>query len=95
MALTCDSSAQSELSSGLPTALHEVWIVTMPHTRNSTRSEKSAAPREVRPSTPSELDELRRSFREASEWARKQLAIDPELKHLGPSGGEPPGSDDA
>lgn len=59
----------------------------MPHPRHPQRSEKSAVLREVRPLTPSELDELRRLSRESSEWARKQLAIDPELKHLGPAGG--------
>lgn len=37
--------------------------------------------------TDAEIDELRERSRKSSVWAKQQLAIDPELKHLGPAGG--------
>lgn len=43
--------------------------------------------RDVYRLTDSEIAELREKSRKSSEWAREQLAIDPELKHLGPAGG--------
>ena len=39
--------------------------------------------------TDAEIEEMREGFRKSSEWARRQLAIDPELKHLGPSERKP------
>ncbi len=50
----------------------------------------SISPREVRTLTPSEIESLRQEFKEADAWAKEQLRIDPELKHLGPPGGWPP-----
>lgn len=64
-------------------------------TVRNAKNPEPAAPREVRRLTPSELKELRRSSRESSEWAKQQLTIDPELKHLGLPGGWSPGSDAA
>lgn len=37
--------------------------------------------------TDAEILELREKSRKSDEWAQQQLAIDPELKHLGPAGG--------
>ena len=41
----------------------------------------------VRDLTPSELESMQREFARSMAWAREQLRIDPELKHLGPAGG--------
>jgi hypothetical protein len=43
--------------------------------------------RDVYRLTDSEIASLREKFRKSGEWAKQQLAIDPELKHLGPAGG--------
>jgi len=52
------------------------------------------ATREVYRLTDAEIAELREKFRKSAEWARQQLAIDPELKHLGPPGGWPSDTSD-
>jgi hypothetical protein len=53
------------------------------------RPRATPAKREVYRLTDVEIAELREKTRKSSEWARQQLAIDPELKHLGPPGGWP------
>jgi len=53
------------------------------------RARPTPATREVYRLTDAEIAELREQFRKSGEWARQQLAIDPELKHLGPPGGWP------
>lgn len=47
------------------------------------------ATREVYRLTDAEIEELREKSRKSSKWAKQQLAIDSELKHLGPAGGWP------
>ena len=37
--------------------------------------------------TPSEIASLQAEYRASGQWAKEQLAKDPELKHLGPPGG--------
>lgn len=49
--------------------------------------------REVYRLTDTEIAELREKFRKSGEWARRQLTIDPELKHLGAPGGWRSGTD--
>jgi len=43
---------------------------------------KSTLRPECRKLTPEEIESLRREMKASSEWAKQQLAIDPELKHL-------------
>lgn len=54
---------------------------------DSKRARATPATREVYRLTDAEIAELREKSRKSGEWARQQLAIDPELKHLGPPGG--------
>ena len=53
------------------------------------RPRATPAKREVYRLTDAEIAELREKSRKSGEWARQQLAIDPELKHLGPPEGWP------
>lgn len=59
----------------------------MPVATDPKRSQPPLAKREVYRLTDAEIAELREKSRKSDEWAREQLAIDPELKHLGPPGG--------
>ncbi len=61
----------------------------MPVSIDPKRSQPPLAKREVYRLTDAEIGELREKSRKSGEWAREQLAIDPELKHLGPPGGWP------
>lgn len=76
-----------------PSPWQECMTDTAPDSAASSPSEPKASAN-LRPGQPArsaegyyrlsdaEIDELRREMLEAAEWAREQLAIDPELKHL-------------
>ncbi|KZC15242.1 hypothetical protein RHOFW510R12_01880 [Rhodanobacter sp. FW510-R12] len=61
----------------------------MPVPTDPKHSRATPATREVYRLTDAEIAELREKFRKSGEWARQQLAIDPELKHLGRPAGWP------
>ncbi|EIL98256.1 hypothetical protein RHOFW104T7_15780 [Rhodanobacter thiooxydans] len=52
-------------------------------------SPDAAEARDVYRLTHAEIEAIRENSRKSSEWAKAQLLIDPELKHLGPPGGWP------
>lgn len=71
----------------LSAATHVETSMSVPN--DPKRPRAIPAKREVYRLTDAEIAELREKFRKSGEWARQQLAIDPELKHLGRPGGWP------
>lgn len=49
---------------------------------SSMLDDRAPAPEGVYRLTPEEMEEMREEFKRSMEWARGQLRIDPELKHL-------------
>lgn len=61
----------------------------MPMSTDPKHSPGAAEAREVYRLTHAEIEAMRENSRKSSEWAKAQLLIDPDLKHLGPPCGWP------